>query len=194
MKIPDDQEIVDDALTELKVYKEKPYKNSNGDPFGVTLNGKTKDYIQAHNKLRELLKKGKMFNVHYKIGTVPKKGKIRILSVVSTKTIVDATVEVIPQEGPRGNVQLKSHNPSNSKKKGASTELRKLSDYEYGQVEVLKAVLIHILDRLIAGKSIEEAISGSEIETEVKETFFSCDVCNFKTKSKAGLKTRIHKI
>ena len=190
--------IIDDALTEHKIYKEKPYKNSNADPFGVTLNGKSKDYIQAHNKLRDIIKKGKIYDVEYNFGVknLLKKGKIKFLSVVSTKTIVDATVEVVPQEGPRGNVQLKSHNPSGSKKKGATTELRKLPDYEYSQVEVLKAILKNILDRLIAGDSIEQAISGAKSESEVKEIIISCDVCNFETKSKAGLKihkTRIHK-
>ena len=190
--------IIDDDLTEHKIYKEKPYKNSNGDPFGVTLNGKSKDYIQAHNKLRDIIKKGKIYDVEYNFGVknLLKKGKIKFLSVVSTKTIVDATVEVVPQEGQRGNVQLKSHNPSGSKKKGATTELRKLPDYEYSQVEVLKAILKNILDRLIAGDSIEQAISGAKSESEVKEIIISCDVCNFETKSKAGLKihkTRIHK-
>ena len=63
-------------------------------------------------------------------------------------------------------------------------------------MEVLKAILKNILDRLIAGDSIEQAISGAKSESEVKEIIISCDVCNFETKSKAGLKihkTRIHK-
>ena len=47
-------EVFDDPLDEYKIYKEKPYKNSNGDPFGVTIKLRVKDYIQAHNKVREL--------------------------------------------------------------------------------------------------------------------------------------------
>ena len=115
------EEVDGNAIEKHKIYKEKPYNNSNGDPFGVSLNGRSKEYIQAHNKLRDLLKKGKIYEVEYNVNGNKslKKGKIRILSVVSTKTIVDATVEVIPQEGSRGNVQLKSHNPSQTKKKGA---------------------------------------------------------------------------
>ena len=60
-------ERADETVDEYKVYKEKPYKNSNGDPFGVTLNGKVKDYIQAHNKVRELMKKGRIYDVEYNI-------------------------------------------------------------------------------------------------------------------------------
>ena len=180
--------VIDDD--EYKVYKEKPFNNSNGDPFGVTINGKAKDYIQAHNKYREIIKKGKIYDLGYKIGEKKqlKTGKIRFLSVVSTKTILDATVEVSPQEGPRGNVQLKSHSPSNNRKKGATTELRKLSDYEFSQVEVLKAMLTYILDRLIAGDSLENVVNGSKSDSVGEETIFDCDMCNYKTKSKSGLK------
>ena len=71
--------------------------------------------------------------------------------VIATKTITDTTIEVTNQEALRGNVQLKSYLSSNSKKKGASTELRKLSDYEYCHVEVLKEIVTNLLDRFIAG-------------------------------------------
>ena len=144
------EEVNLDVVDEHKIYKEKPYNNSNGDPFGVSINGRSKEYIQAHNKLRDLMKKGKIYDVEYKVNgkNSSKKGKIRILSVVATKTIVDATVEVIPQEGSRGNVQLKSHNPSTTKKKGATTELRKHPDYEYSQVEVLCLAAQFLLENL----------------------------------------------
>ena len=45
----------------LKVYKEKPYLNSNGDPFGLTINGKNKEYVHAHELIKGFLKKGKEF-------------------------------------------------------------------------------------------------------------------------------------
>ena len=63
----------------------------------MSLNGRSNEYIQAHNKLRDLLKKGKIYEVEYHVNGNKslKKGKMRILSVVSTKTIVDATVVVL---------------------------------------------------------------------------------------------------
>ena len=190
-------EVFDDPLDEYKIYKEKPYKNSNGDPFGVTINGRAKDYIQAHNKVRELWKKGKIYTLEYKVKDQLQKGKIKLLSVIATKTIIDAVVEVIPQKGPKGNVQLKAYNPSQNRKKGATTELRKLSDYEYSQVEVLKGMIVRLLDRFIAGDSVENVLQGCKNDADIKEIIYDCDLCNYKTKFKAGLKThktRIHAI
>ena len=151
-----EQIVVDD----YKFYKEKPYNNSNGDWFGVSLNGRAKDCIQAHNKFRDMIKKGKVYEVEYRTGGKIKKGKIKCLSVIATKTITDTTIEVTTQEALRGNVQLKSYIPSNSKKKGASTELRKLSDYEYSHVEVLKEIVTNLLDRIIAGDTVDHVVNG----------------------------------
>ena len=182
---------------EFKVYKEKPYNNSNGEPFGVTLNGRTREYIQAHHQFRDLIKKGSQLEVDYRIGPKEelKTGKLKFLNVISTKSIIDSTVEVIPQEGSRGNVQLKSYFPSNSKKKGASTELRKLSGYDYELVVVLKAMVTNFLDKFISGGSLEDNVKESKKDGS-RDTVYSCDLCNYKTKSQAGVKThktRIHK-
>ena len=194
------KEVIDNL--ELKIYKEKPYKNSNGDPFGVTLNGRAKDYIQAHHKFRDLIKKGKVYDVEYKIDAKQqlKKGKIRFLSVIATKSIIDSTVEVVSQEGVRGNVQLKSYFPSNNKKKGASTELRKLPDYEYCQVEVLRAIVTNLLDKFIAGDHLPEEVKDSSKDSVKdsagKDVILSCDLCSYKTKFQSGLKshkTKMHK-
>ena len=111
--------------------------------------------------------------------------------------MLDTIVEVTLQEGQRRNVQMKSYSPSNSKKKGATTELRKHPDYEFDQVQALKSILTNLLDRFIAGETIEKVFHGSNDVLGEKETIFSCDICNYKTKSRSGLKThktRIHKI
>ena len=185
----------EDTFDDHKVYKEKLYNNSNGDPLGVCLNGKSKDYLQAHVKLRDLLKKGKIFDTAYRLDEdrLWKKGQIKILNVVQTKTIVDATVQVIPQDGSKGNVQVKSHNPSNTKKKGATTELRKLPDHDFGQVLVLKSVLTNVLDGLIAGVPLEEAISKSNKVSDEKVNYH-CEFCNYESKSKSGLKIHVSRI
>ena len=85
----------------FKVYKEKPYLNSNGEPFGLKLNGKTKEYVDAHQNVKGLLI------------------------------------------------------PSLNKKKGATIELRKMSDVEYSFVEKLKAILTCLLDGFLSGDDCE---------------------------------------
>ena len=41
-------EVIQDEIVEYRVYKEKPYLNSAKEPFGLTMNGKNKEYIKAH--------------------------------------------------------------------------------------------------------------------------------------------------
>ena len=131
----------------FKVYKEKPYLNSNGEPFGLTLNGKTKDYVAAHEHVKGLVIKGKA------IDTVA--GKIRFLDATHHKTMVNAIVEVVYSDVDKGNVELKVYNPSNNKKKGATMELRKSSDTEYIYVEKLRNVITSLLDSFLNIKDDE---------------------------------------
>ena len=201
------EEDTDDAFNdEYKIYREKPYENSSGNPFGVSINGRVKDYIQAHNNIREMMVKGRIYNVEYKLSKKDKPllGKIKFLNIIVTNGLMDATVQVTPQRGPTGHVQMKCYAKSNSKKKGATTELRKLSDYDFSYVMVLKGILTNLLDRFIQGTSVggileESKTSRGCLDTsnilEMVQEAVSCDLCNFKTKSKSGLKThktRIH--
>ena len=48
-------QVIQDEIVEYRVYKEKPYLNSAREPFGVTINGKTKDYLKAHKTIKELI-------------------------------------------------------------------------------------------------------------------------------------------
>ena len=50
------QEAIDEGS---KLYKENPYKNTNGDFFGVSIKGRAKEYLQAHKKFQDLVQKGK---------------------------------------------------------------------------------------------------------------------------------------
>ena len=59
------------------------------------------------------------------------------------------------RDGIRGNAELKVHNPSVVKKKGATIEIRKISDFEYTFVENLKKVVSSFLDRIIDGEEVE---------------------------------------
>ena len=48
----------------LKVYKEKPYLNSSKEPFGLTIKGRSKEYVAAHENIRGLLIKGKRISTN----------------------------------------------------------------------------------------------------------------------------------
>ena len=48
----------------LKVYKEKPYLNSSKEPFGITIKGRSKEYVAAHENIRGLLIKGKIISTN----------------------------------------------------------------------------------------------------------------------------------
>ena len=100
----------EEEVVEYKVYKEKPYLNSDRDPLGISLNGKTKEYIHAHESLKNVLKKGKQYSFDT--------GNMRILDVTYNKAMTNAIIEVSSLGETKGNVELKIHRPSVHKKKG----------------------------------------------------------------------------
>ena len=106
----------------LKPYTEKPYFNSNKEPFGITLNGKSRGYIAAHEKVKALMIKKK--------NIVSDAGRFKVLDASRPTGMIYATVEV-ENEDEKGNVNLKVYNPSQNKKKGATIEIRKISDSDY---------------------------------------------------------------
>ena len=178
------QEVIDEGN---KLYKENAYTNTKGDFFGVSIKGRAKDYLQAHKRVQELIQKGKIYDIEY----IPEgenekiKGKFKFLSVVKTNLLLDTIIEVTAQDGRKGKVVLKSYYPSNNKKKGATTEMRKHSDYDYAEVKIMKAMLTSLLDKFIAEETGQE-----------NDEVWSCDICDYKAKSNSGLKThrtKIHK-
>ena len=54
-----EDKINDDKFTEYKV---KEYKNSDDEFMGVTIKGKSKDFLKAHGQLRQMMIKGKEYN------------------------------------------------------------------------------------------------------------------------------------
>ena len=184
-------ETIQEEDVEYKVYKVKPYLNSDRDPFGVTLNGKTKEFISAHQSLKELMKKGRNYSVD--------KGFLKVMDVTNNKAMAIAVIEVSSEGGAKGNVELKIYNPSVHKKKGATIEMRKMSGYDYVHVEILKNMITILLDGFIAGDDIEEVLkkdpSVKPDRVVSKPKLFSCVLCNFQTRFGSALKahnTRIH--
>ena len=150
-----------------KVYKEKPYFNSNKDPLGITLKGTTKAYLVAHENIKAKIVKNKVI-------TTPV-GKIRILEVNHKPGFINAIVEV-SDESEKGNAEIKVYNPSLSKKKGATIEMRKCSDFDYWVVERLKDTIASILDKYL----VEKDSHGCQI--------FTCDICKWQTRFEPALK------
>ena len=79
-----------------------------------------------------------------------------------------------------GNAELKVYNLSISKRKGATIEIRKLSDYEYEHVETLRNIVICLLDSFIDGdeaniitKEIKNKISGLQQNKQKLIKFWS---------------------
>ena len=45
-------------VSEYKPYTVNEYDNSDGEPLGISLNGKSKIYVEAHEALKNKIKKG----------------------------------------------------------------------------------------------------------------------------------------
>ena len=112
---------------QIKVYKVTPYLNSIKEPFGLTIKGKSKAYINAHKSVQGLIIKGKVITTTG--------GKIKVADASHKKGMINAIVEVGVGETEIGNVEMKVYDPSLDKKKGATVELRKMSDSDYNYVE-----------------------------------------------------------
>ena len=190
-----DDEVIQEEVVEYRVYKEKPYLNSDREPFGLTLHGKTKEYVAAHEAIRGLMKKGKQ----YIVGN----GKIKILDFINNKAMDKAIVEVSDDSGMKGNVEFKIYNPKIGKKKGATMELRKMTDFDYLHVDKLKGSITMLLDGLLAGDDVDQVIKNSKKDTmqraigkvSSRPKMFTCDLCKWQTKFGSALKahmTRIH--
>ena len=183
---------IKEEVVKYRAYIEKPYLNSNKEEFGVTIKGKTKDFLNAHQSFKDLVIKGTCYNVD--------NGSIRFLDVTDTRGIFVATVQVTQKNGNKGNAELKVYAPSTNKKKGATIELRKMSDFDYSFVHALKVMIEVILDGFIDGADISEIVTNGKVNTArksrvtSKSNLFTCELCNFQTRFGTALKTHKTKI
>ena len=152
----------------LKPYKEKQYFNSNKEPFGITLNGKSRGYIAAHDKVKALMIKKK--------NIVSDVGRFKVLDTSRPPGFINATVEVENGDD-KGNVDIKVYNPSLNKKKGATIEIRKLSDFDFKHVEILRDIITSLLDKYL---------TQEESTNETK--YYTCDICKLQKRFEAALK------
>ena len=155
-----------------KVYVIATYPNSDEKPMGLTIKGNTKEYIHAHLNLMNSIVKGKTFTVN--------NDKFKIAQTSKKKGVVNCTVVLNGDDDETGKAELKVYEPSKSKKKGATIEIRKLSDFEFSYVEKLSCMITALLDQYL---DAEEKKTCSK-----SEGVFCCDICKWETKSEAALK------
>ena len=128
---------------EFKVYKEKPYTNSNKEPFGITISSKSKAFITAHQNVKKMLRKGKVYQID--------RNEIKVVDVTNNLGLFVSILEVGEVNEEKGNVEIKVHAPG---KKGATIELRKMSGFEYHYVELLKSMITAFIDGFISGEDV----------------------------------------
>ena len=181
---------------ESKLYKIKYYTNSDGAHMGLTIKGKSKEHIESHNKIMELMdklpktKEKESILGESKIKVLEKPPKTPILHTLKLQvTAPDNTV---------GIVELKLHKPA---KKGATLEIRKTSDDVFDTVEKLKDVIEKLFKQLSSGETVSRILLAARGRGTLSSQpllsikILSCDQCNWKTKTRPALKahmTRLH--
>ena len=99
------------SSNDTKLYKVAIFSNSDGDPFGLTINGKGK-HIEAHNMLMET------------INRLPKvkatsfgRFKLSVTDKAKTNSILNAKITITSEDNTEGAVELKIHKPSDKRYK-----------------------------------------------------------------------------
>ena len=105
---------------EFKPYKVKIFSNSDDKPFGLTIKGKAKSFVSAHESLRKVLIKGKSLKILQR--------EVKFADVDQTGRVLNTVVEVFDNvNNDRGHVEMKVYIPGHKKGKAVTIELRKLS-------------------------------------------------------------------
>ena len=78
---------------------------------------------------------------------------IGLLDVRDIKGMINALVEVCDTTVSRANVELKVYAPRKNKRKGATIEIRKLSESDFSYVQCLSNMLKIFLDGFIDGEN-----------------------------------------
>ena len=142
-------------VSEYKPYTMNEYNNSDGNPLGISINGKSKVYVEAHEALKNKIKKGLKYTAD--------SASLRVLEVKNITAVKTAVIEVLLNNTCKGNAELKLYRPSVHKKKGASLEIRKAAGFDYEQVDILRNIVVYFLDKFMR--------EHGENESE----YFNCD-------------------
>ena len=100
------------------------------------------------------------------------KQKIRVTGQNVLKNMTVSQMEISTDDEEDRKAELKIYNVSQKKKRGATIEIRQLSNYSYEDVEYLKDILLSLLNEIMKQED------GSKI------TFLKCDICDWKTREK----------
>ena len=167
-----------------KCYEVSTYKNSSKEPLGLTIKGKSKNFISAHGYILENIIKGKSLKTE--------KGCFKISDTSRKNGMTNAIIEINVTDDELESVELKIYDPSNNKKKGATIELRKMSDSDFFSVEKLCEMITSLLDDAIKNSKTRNCSKGGLLS---KDNYYVCDDCNWKTRFETALKAhqkRIH--
>ena len=115
----------------MKMYTVKEYLNSNKDPFGLTIKGKSKNFKEAQKTFQATIINGKTISTS--------EGKFKVSDFSHNRGIKNAILQF--SKG--------VYDTNMDKKKGAAIEIRKTSGSEYEYVEKLKEAVTCILDKYL---------------------------------------------
>ena len=81
----------------MKPYTIKEYQNSNKDPFGLTIKGKSRNFKEAHKSFQESIINGKHF--------AKKEVKFKVIDLSHNRGIKNAILQLSDGESKGGNVE-----------------------------------------------------------------------------------------
>ena len=192
--VDDDEEVED--LNEFKLYKIKYYSNSDGDHMGLTIKGKANTHIESHKKIIEIM--DRLPKTKEKENTFGD-SKIKVIEKLpKTPSLLTIKLQVTAPDNSVGIAELKLHKPA---KKGATIEIRKISDDTFDSVENLKDVIEKLLVILDSGETVSKILLAAKgkgtLSSQPLLKIISCDQCNWQTKTRPALKahmTRLHSV
>ena len=129
------------------MYTIQEYLNSNKDPFGLTIKGKSKSFKEAHKTFQASIINGKTI--------VTNEGKFKVSDLSHNRGTKNAILQFSEGGIEQGDVELKVYDTNMDKKKGATIEIRKTSGSDYDYVEKLKEAVTCILDKFLGDDDVD---------------------------------------
>ena len=122
--------------------------------------------------------------------------KLTVMDKVKTGSLLNAKVKIITKSDEDGQRELNIHKPSDKRHK-AIIEIRKLTGFNYDNVEIMKDLITSMLDRFTSGDSISNFLLQAKNKTKpctplIKQPslsikLLSCSQCDYKSKTMIAL-------